>query len=192
MRYVAVFLALLLANLAVAQVPTSGNVFVGYSYLNTSVPGANRISTNGWGASFEGKIVPFLGMVADFDGHYKSQSVPVPVPVCPEVCLPLPGLCPPSGCPFSGDFTQYNFLFGPRVSVQEGRFRWFSEFLVGVAHMNDNGVGNNSFARAIGGGLDYRIMRPVAWRFQCDYLHTSLPGGTQNSARLSTGLVLRF
>ncbi len=190
-------LLLVLAALASAQVPTSGNVFFGYSYYNTNLSGANeccallndRQNTNGFEASFEGKIVPSLGIVADFDGHYGSQSVIFPV--CPVVgCVPQP--CPNCVVP-NGDFSEHNFLFGPRVSFPAGRFRPFGEFLVGVAHANANGIGtDNSFATAVGGGIDYRIIRPIAWRLQGDYVHTSLFGGPQNNVRISTGIVLRF
>jgi hypothetical protein len=68
-----VFALLLLADLASAQVP-SGNVFFGYSYYNTDLSSIDRANTNGWEASVEGKILPFIGFVADFDAHYGSQN----------------------------------------------------------------------------------------------------------------------
>jgi len=51
---------------------------------------------------------------------------------------------------------------------------------------------DTSFGTAIGGGLDYKLIKGVAWRFQGDALHTHLFGAGQNNLRLSTGLVLRF
>jgi hypothetical protein len=87
----------------------------------------------------------------------------------------------------------YNVLFGPRVYASFGKFRPFAEAMVGVGHVNANAAGSdNSFSTGLGGGLDYRIIRPVAWRFQADYLHTSFFGSTQNNVRLSTGIVFRF
>ena len=57
----------LVAAAAVAQIPTSGNIFVGYSYSRTnSVPG-NTLSLNGWEGSLEGKFLPWIGIVADFE-----------------------------------------------------------------------------------------------------------------------------
>jgi hypothetical protein len=191
------FVSSLLVVSAAAQ--TSGNVFFGYSYLSTNLSGSTpssgsallsgRVNANGWEGSFEGRIIPFLGVVADFDTHYGSQGVIFPV--CPAGgCLPPP--CPSCAVP-NGSFSEHNFLFGPRVSIPVGRFRPFAEFLVGVAHANANGIGtNNSFATAIGGGLDYRIIRPVAWRLQGDYVRSSLFGETQNNVRISTGIVFRF
>jgi hypothetical protein len=70
-KTVFIFFALLVfASLAIAQVPTSGNVFVGYSYYNTNLSSIDRVNTNGWEASLEGKVFPFVGIVADFSSYY--------------------------------------------------------------------------------------------------------------------------
>jgi hypothetical protein len=163
------------SNFASAQVPTSGNVYFGYNYLNTDLSPGNRSSANGFQAAFEGRVLPFLGFVADFDANYGSQNFST----------------------YEGtvntNFTEENFLFGPRVSIPVGRFRPFAEVLFGGAHVNANAVGTDtSFATAVGGGLDYRIIRPLAWRFQGDYIHTSFFSSDQNNVRMSTGIVLRF
>jgi hypothetical protein len=176
------FSLLLFAGLASAQIPTSGNVFFGYSYENTSPSAvsfsdASRGSLNGWEASLEGKIIPWVGFVADIDSHYGSQNFPC------------------SGCgTLSTDINERNFLFGPRVSISVGKFRPFAQALFGAAHISAQAtVGpDTSFATAIGGGLDYKIIRPLAWRFQGDYLQTRFFSTTQNNIRLSTGIVLRF
>jgi hypothetical protein len=178
---------LIFVGVTSAQIPTSGNVFFGYSYLNTDLSSINRASTNGWEASVEGKVIPFLGFVADFDSHYGSQNFPQ----CPVVPVGIgPGAC----ASFNASVTEHNYLFGPRVSVSVGKFRPFAEALFGASHVNvNNGVGSDtSFATAIGGGLDYKIIRPVAWRFQGDYVQTRFFSTTQNNVRISTGIVLRF
>jgi len=51
---------------------------------------------------------------------------------------------------------------------------------------------DTSFAWALGAGLDYKIIRPIAWRFQGDYVETRFFGDTQNDVRLSTDIVVRF
>ena len=61
-KLAAIVLMLLLAEIAGAQTPTSGNVFFGYSYYNSNLTGG-RISLNGWEASMEGKVLPFIGLV---------------------------------------------------------------------------------------------------------------------------------
>lgn len=184
------FLLFSLGGLAVAQIPTSGNVFVGYSYFNTSASNLGNLSsgrsnTNGWEGSFEGKIFPFIGIVADFSSHYGSQNVTF---ICP---VTLPG----GGCEnVSANFNERNILFGPRVSVGVGKFRPFAEALFGAGHINIDGGGgtDTSFATALGGGLDVKIIRPLAWRFQGDYIQTRFFSATQNNVRISTGIVLRF
>jgi hypothetical protein len=179
---------LLFAGLASAQVPTSGNVFFGYSYFNASpLPfETNRSNLNGWEGSFEGKIIPWVGMVADFSEHYGNASICI-FPVQPVGSGPGQSSC--------SNLTSHeqNFLFGPRVSASVGKFRPFAEALFGGGHVNTNGFGSDtSFATALGGGLDYKIIRPIAWRVQGDYVQTRFSGTTQNNIRLSTGIVLRF
>jgi len=182
---VIVFMLLLFAGLAAAQVPTSGNVFFGYSYYNTDLSPIYRANTNGWEATLEGKVVPHLGFVADFGGHYGSQTF-ASIP-CPG---PLPCLQPPFN---AANVAVHNVLFGPRVSASVGKFRPFAEAMFGFGHVNANSAGSDtSFATALGGGLDYRLIRPVAWRFQGDFVQTRFFGTHQNNLRLSTGIVFRF
>ncbi len=172
---------LLFGTLAAAQVPTSGNVFFGYSYYRTSLFADETLNTNGWEATFEGKVFPFIGIVADFSQHYGSENFPIAVPVGS------------SASTANVSVHEQNYLFGPRVSVSVGKFRPFAEALFGAGHVNADGAGSDtSFATALGGGLDYRIFKPIAWRFQGDYVQTRFFGDTQNNVRLSTGIVLRF
>jgi len=176
----------LFGTLAAAQIPTSGNLFAGYSYYNTTLGINGRQSLNGWEGSLEGKLfpIPFLGIVADFSANYGDLKFPNPAATCPVQidCEPL-----------SVNSHVDNFLVGPRVSVSVGKFRPFAEALIGVGHVTTHGFGSDtSFASGIGGGLDYRLISLLGWRFQGDYLHTSLFNTTQNNVRLSTGIVLRF
>lgn len=171
---------LLLTGCSVAQVPTAGNVFFGYSYQSAdstalNIIGGNRVNMNGWEATLEGKVVPFLGIVADFSGHYGSQGALTPI----------------GGVNVTGH--QLTVMFGPRVGVSIGKFRPFAEFELGVGHMNTNALGSNtSFADAIGGGLDYKLVRLVALRIGADELSTRFFGRTQNNFRLSTGIAVHF
>ena len=190
MRKVAIIVSfvLLLSGLTVAQIPTSGNVFFGYSYLNTSVSPLSRTGTNGWEATVEGKVLPFIGIAADFSSYYGSQDFPGSVSV--PVCLP-PAVCSPTF--INVGVNEENYLFGPRASISISKFRPFAEVLVGAGHINAHAAGSDtSFATAIGGGLDYKLLRILAWRFQGDYLQTRFFSNTQNNVRLSTGIVVRF
>jgi opacity protein-like surface antigen len=172
---------LLGAGVATAQIPTSGNIFAGYSYYNANFA-QHGSGLNGWQGSVEGKIIPFLGMVADFSGNYGSINFTPPGVTCPT-----------TGCPTNIHSHVDNFLFGPRASISVGSWRPFAEALFGAAHISTNGLGSDtSFSTAIGGGLDYKIIRPIAVRVQLDYVHTSLFSSTQNNLRVGTGIVVRF
>ncbi|HKT70989.1 MAG TPA: hypothetical protein VJP83_16200, partial [Terriglobales bacterium] len=71
---------------AVAQVP-GGNLFFGYSYEHAAaatppllpdvggIVASGSTGLNGWNASAEMKFLPLIGLVADFSGHYGSQTV---------------------------------------------------------------------------------------------------------------------
>ncbi|HUB02530.1 MAG TPA: hypothetical protein VL983_07585 [Terriglobales bacterium] len=166
-----------------AQVPTKGNVFFGYSYDHTAISQGDSGSLNGWDASLEGKLFPWVGLVVDIDGHYGSRGYVIN--------------CPGIGCPIaaSADVAAHNFLFGPRVSVTVSRFRPFGEFLVGAAHVSrSNGISDSdtSFANAVGGGLDYKVFGPLWARGQFDWVETRFYGETQNGARLNFGVALHF
>lgn len=175
------FSLLLFAGLASAQIPTSGNVYIGYSYYNADLSSLGRSSFNGWTGSVEGKVLPFIGIVADVSQAYGSENVPLlcPGPTCPSVSISA---------------HEQNFLFGPRISMSVGKIRPFAEVLLGGAHISasDGGGSDTSFATAVGGGIDYKIIRPVAWRFEGDYVQTRFFGTTQNNVRITTGIVLRF
>jgi hypothetical protein len=166
-------LIFVIAATASAQVPTSGNIFVGYSFSRTNSI-AETVSLNGWEGSLEGKFLPWIGMVADFSGGYGSDDTAIPLP-------------------FVGtDVRRYTYLFGPRLSIPVGRFTPFAHFLFGAAHINARGDTDTSFATAVGGGIDYRLIHGVAWRLQLDNVHTNLFSTGANHIRFSTGIDLRF
>ena len=153
--------ALLGVGSAAAQVPTSGNIFFGYSYNHVNFGGAGA-NFNGWNGSLEGKVLPWVGLVADVSGQYgSSQSI-------------------------------HSVVFGPRVSVSVGRIRPFAHAMFGVSHFNANPGSDTSFADVLGGGVDYRMFHVLGWRFQLDALQTRFFGGSQDDFRFSTGIVLHF
>ena len=164
---------------ASAQIPTIGNVFVGYS-----LPGPPNfggiVSLNGWEGSLEGKFLPRVGIGADFGGGYGSEN-PVPV-TCAMPCT-VRG---------TNSVRQYTYLFSPRVSIPVRRFTPFAHFLLGGAHVSANGLTDTSFSTAVGGGLDYRLIHGLAWRGQLDNVHTNFFSSGENHIRLSTGIALRF
>ena len=176
-----VVLALLwFVPLAVTQTPDKVNIFLGYSYANVNsfaFADGNRLHVHGWEASFEGKVFRWVGFVADVDDR-SGTLCPGPVPSC---------------APGNVTVSQSDVLFGPRLSVPIGRVRPFVQGLFGFEHVATNDFGpDKSFATALGGGVDYRLMRHVAWRFEGDYMRTNLFSTRQSNMRLSTGIVARF
>jgi len=175
----------LLASFAAAQIPTSGNIFVGYSFENTNWSGIDsglgRPNLNGWGASLEGKVFPHVGIVTDFSSHYGSESFVAETPNGPQRIN------------VSGH--EWEVLFGPRLSIPVGNFTPFAEAMLGIAHIHNGDQvdhSNTSFATALGGGLDYQLIRILAVRLEVDYVGTRFFDTKQNNVRISPGLVLRF
>ncbi len=166
-----------LSSVALAQVP-KGNVFVGYSYGSADLNHNDRSNLNGWEGSLEGKFLPWVGIVADFNGLYGKNNFPSSTQV------------------FNVDAREHNFLFGPRISVSVGKIRPFAHALFGAGHLSVSATGysasDTAFAEALGGGFDYKLVPLIAWRFQGDYLQTRFFGNTQNNGRFSTGIVLNF
>ena len=185
---------------ASAQIPTGGNIFFGYSYSRSEVfssnpaapaggflqPASRSANFNGWEGSLEGKFLPFLGIEVDVSQRYASQSFTV-------VCTVLPS----GGCPATQTVNSrvLTGMLGPRVSVPIGKFTPFAHALFGGAHISDsNGASNSdtSFSTAIGGGIDYKLIKGLAWRIQGDEQHTKFFNHGHNNLRLATGIVVRF
>ncbi len=180
----------LFAGLANAQIP-SGDVFLGFSYerTNSTAFGPNLVRTtlsspnlHGWEASFEGKVLPFVGIVGEVSGHYGTQSFTKPTPNGLQT-INVTG-------------HEQEYLVGPRLSIPVSKFTPFVEVMVGAAHIHTGGSlpgpSNTSFATAVGGGLDYRLFGPVALRAEGDYLRTKFFSSTQNNLRLSAGVAFHF
>jgi hypothetical protein len=162
-----------------AQVPSHGDVFFGYSHMGVAHCQATYSAAaivcesfsgktsnlSGWNASVEKKYLRYFGGVADFSRQY-------------------------------GGVTQSSFLFGVRGSAAIGRVRLFAEALFGAVHSQEKGSAGSksdtSFAEALGGGVDFRLMRLLSWRMQADDLKTSVAAVEQHSVRLSSGLAVRF
>lgn len=178
-KYIAIVFALLMMSAAgLAQIPTAGNVFVGYSLYHGNTGLTDNGTLNGWEGSVEGKVVPFVGIVADVSGHYGT----------------LPDLF--TGVDVSTRVQSY--LFGPRVSFPAGPFRPYFHVLFGASHLHESSSvllfsgGETDFADAIGGGIDYHLVPRVSWRVQLDDLQTRFYGARQDNTRFSTGLAVSF
>ncbi len=152
----------------ITQLIPSGNVYVGASYAD-NVDIINRLTFRGWNASAE--VFPFhhrtyLGIVLDTSGFYRTGV------------------------------QQYNFLLGPRLSKNYGKWRPFVQLMGGVQRNTSAGVTHNPIAADLGGGVDRKFqllfMKNFSWRLQFDYTRTHLLSATQNDFRGSAGLVWHF
>jgi hypothetical protein len=161
------------------QAPNHGDVFFGYSHTGAAHcqatfseaaivcnPFSARTSNlTGWSASVEKKYLRYFGAVADFSQQH-------------------------------GGVSESSFLFGVRGSASSGRFRPFAQALFGAVHTQENysvaSKSDVSFAAALGGGLDLRLMRLLSWRIQADEIKTSLAAVQHHAVRLSSGIAVRF
>jgi outer membrane protein OmpA-like peptidoglycan-associated protein len=166
-----------------ALITPKAEVFAGYQYVNIR-PGDpfNDFNTHGGIGSFEYNLHKYLGLVAEFSGGRGHRTV---------------------GSSRVGN-NLVTYLFGPQLNVRRWNYAVpFAHFLVGGAN-TDKGLtglssGNNSFALAIGGGVDLVPVRQIAIRvFQADYVMTNFSGpnvggnSRQDNLRLGAGIVLRI
>jgi hypothetical protein len=157
-------LALLFGVLLIASVPAGAQekVEVFGGYSYMRFKTSPGVNLNGWEISGQYKFTDWLGGVADVDGHYGSGA------------------------------SVYTYLFGPQVSYS-ARVSPFAHLLLGGAHFGAAGFGSSSFSMAIGGGIDTALIHGLRWRIiQGDYVLTEFGSRSQNNARISTGIVLRF
>ncbi len=193
------FVLFVFTTAAAAQIPTKGNVFFGYSYARVNLnpptappdlpslalPAANA---NGWNGSLEGRVFPHVGIVADISGHYGTWDFT-------QDCGLIVGCTPTQG---RLSASVHSIVFGPRLSLSIGKFTPFVQALFGASRFSGDqrllnfGKTQTGFMNAIGGGLDYKLIRGIAWRLQTDWMRNRFFDSTHSNFRLSSGPVLRF
>ena len=194
------FLGLVLFAFAVCTPAFSQQLklFAGYSYLRPlltydqvsdcpsacpSVPDSvtRHPNLNGYEFSATFKFLPFVGIKADFSGHYGSVAG-------------------------SSSSHVQTYLFGPELAFP-AKVSPFVHALVGVGHQaveagtgSSNGVpvvilssSENAFASALGAGIDLHIAPFLSFRaIQLDYLITRFHSDTHHQPRASTGIAGTF
>ncbi|MEO6726525.1 MAG: outer membrane beta-barrel protein [Blastocatellia bacterium] len=183
MRKLFFIAALLLALPLITQAQDAPRVeiFGGYSYLRADDDNGG-IDLHGWNASTAVNINKWVGIAADFSGHYGEASV--------------------FSLTNKADVSGYLFLVGPRFSYRKHKVLTpFGHVLLGAARQNVSvrtasgrlKSDDAAFALAIGGGLDATVHPNLAIRlFQTDYVLTRFNDDSQHNFRISTGLVLRL
>lgn len=174
------------------------DLYLGYSFVSSDVSvtsgtgtlnsrSSGRAPLNGWEASASVRVLPWIRAVANIGGNYGTVPIVFTSSLGPTEKV-------------NANTNLHTYLFGPRASVSFGSITPFAHALFGAARQSVSAeafIGNvgekdTAFAFDLGGGIDFRLMRFVAWRVQGDYLQTRLFAGTQHDPRVSTGIVLRF
>lgn len=183
-------LLLLAAAAGLAQETPRMEIFGGYSYtaanlsstnspfFTTPTPFGQNFDMRGWGVSPTENLDSWFGFTQDITGLYGNPR--------------LDG--------FNHRTHTYSFLTGPRFSYRRiKRITPFAHALFGYGEMSMKipsvGVSttSDSYAMALGGGLDVHLHGMVALRLiQADYYLTRFFGQTQNNLQLSAGLIIQF
>jgi opacity protein-like surface antigen len=208
--------ALLLCSalVASAQKPNTDDypkfeIFAGYSALgetgsrgislgpNSSVS-ASYTAEAGFETSIIRNLSKRIGIKGDFSAHFNNESASGPITSCTPACTTATQS-------FQLKTRVYNFLAGPEFKARNRtRFTPFAHVLAGVAHTSATFTtpgpthnlflkkSDNSFAMALGGGLDIRASKRVSFRGVLDYnpvFVNDSTGGTRDFLRLSLGIL---
>lgn len=185
-------------------------IFAGYSALGeangrgisfgpNAFVGANYSAAK---AGFETSIIrnfsKHFGIKGDFSAHFNNQSASGPLTSCTPACTTV-------AQGFQLKTRVYNFLAGPEFKARNStRVTPFAHVLGGFAHTSATFTTagptfnlllkktDNSFAMALGGGLDIRASKRVSFRALMDYnpvfVHDST-SGTRDFFRFSLGVL---
>jgi opacity protein-like surface antigen len=185
-------------------------IFAGYSALgeagsrgisfgpNARV-GANYSAKSGFETSIIGNFSKHFGIKGDFSAHFNNESASGPITSCTPACTTVTQ-------DFQLKTRVYNFLAGPEFKARNStRFTPFAHVLGGVAHTSATFTTpgqtfnlllkktDNSFAMALGGGIDIRASKRVSFRGLMDYnpvfVHDS-SSGTRDFVRFSLGVLI--
>jgi opacity protein-like surface antigen len=183
--------------------------FAGYSALgeagsrgisfgpNRSV-GGNYSAEPGFEVSIIRNFNKHFGIKGDFSAHFNNESASGPITSCTPACTTVTQ-------DFQLKTRVYNFLAGPEFKARNRtRFTPFAHVLAGFAHTSATFTtagptfnlllkkSDNSFAMALGGGIDIRASKRVSFRGLMDYnpvfVHDST-SGTRDFFRLSLGVL---
>jgi hypothetical protein len=143
----------------------------GYSQLRSDGHGLS-----GWKTAAVGNINQWLGIAADIDGHYFSETGP-------------------HG---QEEEREHSFTFGPHFALRKHRkLVPVGYTLFGFAHENTL-VGGTShsatgFASELGGALDWEVSKSVAFRvIDCAASITRIEGETHVKPKFGFGVVFNF
>ena len=157
-------------------------LYGGYDFLRTNVTTESNGSythsvytLHGGGAQFIYNVNNWVGVVSELSGYALISGTANIQPAL------------------------MTYLAGPRFNLHRGRVTPYVHTLFGGAFSKDgiNDVGYTSvFGMAVGGGVDFRVSRHVAFRpLQTEYFLMRFPDGAnnrQNGFRYGSGVVFRL
>jgi len=214
--FLSVIVLMCSATVALAQGTTSDDyprveVFAGYSALGeansrrisfgptASIIG-NYTTPTGFETSVIGNFSKHFGIKGDFSAHLNNDSGRGALTSCTPTCTTATQ-------DFQFKTRLYNFLAGPEFKARNSsRFTPFAYALAGVAHTSATFTStgptlnlllkkrDNSFALALGGGLDIRAGKRVSFRGTIDYNPVFIRDSgsdRRDMVRFSLGLLFR-
>ena len=88
---------------------------------------------------------------------------------------------------------ELHILVGLQICLPAHLFSRFCHVLAGYDRAYTNGIWDHSFAKAMGGGVDWQVAPRVSWRsIEGDDVITWHFGGIGHNPRISTGIILHF
>jgi opacity protein-like surface antigen len=211
-----VFVLLCSATIAVAQAPNQDDypkweVFAGYSALGVRTNqkiinfGGSVLHTagdfgsnTGFETSVTRNFTRHIGLKGDFSAYFNTDNDRRPITICGLTCTTATQ-------DIQLETRLYNFLAGPEFKARNHtRLTPFAYALGGFAHTTEQFSSpgptfnillketRNSFAMALGGGLDLRATKRVSVRASMDYnpvFLSDFAGGRRDFARISLGVL---
>jgi hypothetical protein len=178
--FVAVFV-MGFSAMAIAQDLPAYEIFTGYSYLRWAPVGSSA-DLQGWNLAVAFNKNKNAALVASFSGNYGTAKDP---------------LLLTNGNPTARNIKAHSVLFGPKITIPQGRFSPFVQALFGVYHINTGGMRmrdtENDFGFDTGFGMDIEVNKLISVRpFQVQYVGIRSQGNLQTDFRASAGMVIRI
>ena len=152
-------------------------IFGGYSYVLLDKGIGSTM--DGWNAAFTGNINSVFGVKAEVSGVYvKIENED-------------------DDADYNSRVSSYSFMAGPQVNATAGPARFFGHALFGIERLGFSYEGvslgaSNSFAMALGGGINWGKGTIAVRAPQIDYYPWRNAGGTLNNFRISAGIVFHL
>ena len=157
------------------QIPTRGNIFAGYSvHMNADADlfrpsPLGGVSANGWEGSVEGKLLPWVGVVARFFGGnswFRPTTLPPhnPLIVCSRVTARL--------------HTVLFLALGSQSRLGDSRPSSMAYLVCGRVStpLLASRTQTHHWSEDIDEGFDYKLIKNPSWRVQADGMFTNFFG----------------